>query len=1265
MYIMCRFCHLHNHSYYSLLDGLPSVKDMVEHAKKLNQKYLAITDHGNIYNLHDFIKYTKEYDINPVIGCEFYYHPKEYRIRESYHLLVIAQNDEGLKSLYKLITKSSHQFYEKPKITKQDLFEHSRGLLVTTGCIASHFNKLIIEDKIDLLMKEFDDFYSVFGKNLLIEFQDHGLKSQKKVNQFWLSFLRKNRNLIGIATNDSHYLEKSDAIIHDILLGIQSGKTINDEKRLRFTDDNNNLLSEFYMKSYEEMLSIDIFRENADLLHNTVEVAEMCKYSEFDFSGKVKYPKYHSSKGDIVEEFKQIVHQKARKVLGNEKYNLYLERLNNEVDVIVRLGFAPYFMIVSDIVNKSKEQGILVGPGRGSAAGSLVSYVLGITHIDPVRYNLLFDRFINSERVSPPDIDIDFEDRRRGDVIDYIKNTYGEDKTANIVTFSRMHLKMAVRDILRFYGVSAQDINNFSKDVLDHIDDVLDIDKNDFVKRKFESYVSRDSRFKDAVDKSRYFIDKVRQVGVHASGIVVADRDITEIMGLAVVSSGGERTIVTSYDMKGIESLGLLKVDILGLRTLSVIKDCLEDIKRYYGVDIDIYDIAKEPNDPEVFRLFSKGYTTGVFQFESDGMRKYLIEMQPDRIEDIIALNALYRPGPLQYIDTYIRRKKGLEKYEYYDDRLSSVLEETYGIIVYQEQIMQIVQIIAGYSLAKADLMRRAIGKKVKEIIDKERDEFIENAVNNGVSRDTAVKIYEDIEKFADYGFNKSHAAAYSILAYITAWIKVKYPLIFYKNLLNSYEGDIEKIKYVIKMAYKEMGLVIDRPSLARGNKHFDLDLDKNKIYYGLYYIKDTRKESIDNYLKNVSGYSDESVFLTNAVGEVDSATFDGLFWSGAIRDAEYRSEENYKDIKNAFDYYSKSSKKHVNNNEVNLFSNLFDLVSSKKHIDFRFKNVDNINKNAIIDKEIYYCGYSYFLMNMFLSKVGYVFDFDSMTYLRDDKFSGEMIGYLYQVNERTSKNKKRYISIEVLDGFGNKKYLLCFDEGKIDVIKNKLNEIVCLNVKRESNGTFGQLICNDVSDVSKDVVDRVISLINQGKVNKNNKEDIYKDRMSSDQYERSSKHESEVKVLSNVEMHESKQEARENSIDISDLTYNHSFLFFKEKDDKKISSIVDYALEEMNITDEQLVSDIKHNVYSMLYGKMNVDFINEENYKYYINIMYFMYRYFFSKNDYNYLLRINQVLSYIILHYISYFGDLDKAYKEKVKKIYIEYNEKIRKEFF
>ncbi|MEM5877250.1 MAG: DNA polymerase III subunit alpha [Candidatus Aenigmatarchaeota archaeon] len=1262
---MCKFCHLHSHSYYSLLDGLPSVKDMVEHAKNLNQKYLAVTDHGNIYNIHDFIKYAKEYDINPVIGCEFYYHPKEYKIRESYHLLVIAQNDEGLKNLYKLVTKSSHQFYEKPKITKQDLFEHSKGLIVTTGCIASHFNKLIIEDKIDLLKKEFDDFYSVFGSNLLVEFQDHGLKSQKKVNQFWISFLKKNKNLTGIGTNDSHYLKRSDDVIHDILLGIQSGKTINDEKRLRFTDDNKNLLGEFYMKSYEEMLFIDIFRENDYLLHNTVKIAEMCEYSSFDFSGRVKYPDYNFTDGDIIEHFKNLVHKNAIKVLGGQNYRKYFDRLNNEIEVINKLGFTPYFMIVSDIINNARKMGILVGPGRGSAAGSLVCYVLGITHIDPVRYNLLFDRFINSERVSPPDIDIDFEDRRRGDVISYIKNSYGEDKTANIVTFSRMHLKMAVRDILRFYGVSAQDINNFSKDVLDHIDDISDIDKNDFIKRKFESYVSRDSRFKDSIDKSRYFIDKVRQVGVHASGIVVADRDITDIMGLSVVSSGGERTIVTSYDMKGIESLGLLKVDVLGLRTLSVIKDCIEDIKKYYNKDIDIYDIAKDPNDPEVFRLFSNGYTTGVFQFESDGMRKYLIEMQPDRIEDIIALNALYRPGPLQYIDTYIRRKRGIEKYEYYDKRLSSVLEETYGIIVYQEQIMQIVQIIAGYSLAKADLMRRAIGKKVKEIIDKEKNEFINNATNNGVSKDIAIKIYEDIEKFADYGFNKSHAAAYSILAYITAWIKVKYPLIFFKNLLNSYEGDIEKINYVIKMAYKEMGIVIEKPSLARGNKHFDVDLEKNKIYYGLYYIKDVRKESIDNYLSNVSGYSDESVFLTNAVGEIDSMTFDALFWSGAILDSEYRSQINYDEMRKVFDFHSKSGSKKSNvKQESDLFSGLFNFTSSKKSLDFKFKNNIDFDYNAIIEKEIYYCGHSNFLINMFLTKVKNVFDFQNMIKIRDDNyFDGEVICYIYNINEKFSKNNNRYLNIEVMDGFGNKRNFYLFYENKIDKVKNNKNQIVCFQVKKDNNANFSQFICKDILDLNDAIINKILDNIENKKDNI-----IHESHENKESYDNKGEEKVEIKESNSdiLDINLDKKSLESSYfISVDDLNHNKNFVLYDSDKSLVINNIIDNALEDSGVNDVVICRNIKDNVFFMLYSNMAVSFINSDNYKYYIDVLYYMFSYFSFKNEYSYLLRIVQVLSYIMVHYTTFFGDLDQSYKNKIKKMYKEYNEKISKEFF
>jgi DNA polymerase-3 subunit alpha len=1003
---MCNkdFVHLHLHSTYSLKDALSSIDGILAKARDLGMTHIAITDHGNVYNIPSFISKAKDYGVQPIIGVELYYVPDDnYKVKDDYHFLVLAKDDIGVHNIYNLLTISWDKFYYRNRVTKKDLEKYSKGLYVTTGCIASYPNECIINGKPDLAIKELEWMIEVFGKeNVLIEIQDHGLQKQKIVNKFWLE-ANKKYNLMVIGTNDSHYVNKDDAVYHDVLLAIQTGSRIDDPKRLRFDDDAGNINSEFYIKSCEQMLQLPIFKENPSFLKNTKIVAESCVYREINIDRGLRFPKVEvPNVKDKFEYLKKIVHQNAREVYGSDFYK-HKDRIEMELNLIKSLGWQDYFLIVYDIVKKARDLGIYVGPGRGSAAGSIVVYLLGITSIDPTRYGLLFERFINPERVSPPDIDIDFEDTRRQEIINYVVQKYGADKVAKILNFVYIQRKNALRDAFRVYNVPLSDVDSFM-DIVDSFSDSVENDDDFFdmlinpkteIYKRLMGFYTKNSKMIEAIRAAKHLNNKIRQASVHASGLVIADDAITKYAPLVNIEQDNIKQIGT--DMKGVEKLGLLKVDILGLRTLSVIHDVVDMVKQNGGEIDDLFTM--EPNEPDVFKIFQEAKTLGVFQFESDGMRKFLYKMQPDRFEDLIALNALYRPGPMDYVDVYIRRKRG-EKYDTYHEDLRKILDETYGIMVYQEQIMQIAQIIAGFSLGKADILRRAIGKKEKDKMEALKSEFIENAVVRGYDRQMVIRLYEDIEKFADYGFNKSHAAAYAYLAYITAYLKSKYPHFYYTALINSYEGSQADVAKVVALAKTERNdLVFARPNIYDSDGKFRVKKDKT-IQHGLYYIKRVVREDIDKLLqcrKNIQ-YNDLQSFLGCVLSQnISIKTLEALFWSGALSNKEYRTMENWNALQAVFESKkAKSSKTLVQQNT--LFA--LDTVATTK-IDFDFNYNQDFDYNLIREKEIEYLGFCYGTVN----KCNYYFTLSK--YQRDNHNC--VVGYLSAVEKRVGKNGDYY----------------------------------------------------------------------------------------------------------------------------------------------------------------------------------------------------------------------------------------------------------------
>ncbi|MCS7318024.1 MAG: DNA polymerase III subunit alpha [Candidatus Dojkabacteria bacterium] len=1148
-----KFALLHTHSHFSILDGMSTESEIVSRAKELGIEHVAITDHGNLYSLPFFYTKAKENGINPIIGVEFYYSPKDWKTNDSYHLLVLAINDEGVKNIYKLLTISTDQFYYKPKITKKDIFAHNAGLIVTTGCIASHFNYLVIKGDENEAEKELQSFYEVFGKRLVIEIQDHGLRNQSLVNEFWFR-INKKYKLKMIATNDSHYTLKEDAVYHDYMLAIQTGKKVDDANRLRFVDDKNKLLSEFYIKSIDEMLEKRTFRENPELLYNAYEIGELCKYEDVRFDSKLKMPDFDTKGYTVDDYFKKLVYEKAKEKL-KDKYEEYLDRLKYEIENIVKLGFSGYFLIVHNIVDSSKKRGILVGPGRGSAAGSLVCYVLGITSIDPIRYGLLFDRFINPERVSPPDIDIDFEDEQRGNVISYIKERFGDENTSNIVTFVKMGDKMAIRDVCRSLGIEAQQVNAF----VDALGDFDIEDEKVFELPHLKKFFEKDKRFVQAIDVARKLEGRVRQTSVHASGIVIYKDKLYNILPLSVVVSGGEKTKVTSYDMAGVELTGLLKVDVLGLRSLNLVKNIIKST----NIDLDIYNI--DTDQREVYdNIFSTGKTTGVFQFESEGMRNYLKKLKPDKIEDLIAMNALYRPGPMKFVDNYINRKHGKESYSTYDERLRDILDETYGIMVYQEQIMQIFKRITNSSLAKADLMRRAIGKKKREIIDKMRSEFIEMGVMNGYDKDLLERIYSDIESFADYGFNKSHAAAYSYLAYVMAYLKNKYPVDYFVELANSHEGDLEKVAFCIQKAREEHDIKTVLPHILKSSGNHKKD--NNKIIFGLYHIRGVKKSAIDEMIKYnkhkpINSFSKLVMFFEESE-QLDIKTIEGLFWSGAFMfDKEYRSEKNFETIKKL---YEASKKKKV---KIKRSFSLFDFAEEKSEDELIQVNLDfgkDIDKKVIFDKEIHFIG----LPLSFDDYIALDFRFRDMIKLKDNKFSGQILGFIYELKRNVSKSGKVYYNITLIDSQNYKKYGIYF--GELEEIE--FLTLCFLNVKYEAAENRYNLYINSIEKVKnlKQATDFISKLKQEEKQEENNSKDNSpkhqeaQEKKDNNQFNQKESFSYETKESSNLNIKSNKESV--------ELKVNQSEpIKIREKNYKADKRIAIFRLDREDISEEDL----------------------------------------------------------------------------------------------
>lgn len=878
------FTHLHVHTEYSLLDGSSKISELLPRAKELGMDSLAITDHGVMYGVIDFYKKAKEVGVKPILGCEIYVAPGSRFDREQsrgddryYHLILLAENNRGYKNLMKIVTRGfTEGYYYKPRVDYEILERYHEGIIALSACLAGEIpNKILKEDYEDAraAARRMND---LFGQgNFFLELQDHGLRQQTQVNSVIMR-MSKELDIPLVVTNDVHYIKEEDAVPHDILLCIQTGKLVTDKDRMRYEG------GQFFLKSEEEMQKVFPYAKEA--MENTHKIAERCNV-EIVF-GEQKVPKFDVPEGyDAFSYLRELCEKGLVKRYGAPPPEDLKERLAYELETIKNMGYVDYFLIVWDFIRFAKSQDIAVGPGRGSAAGSIVAYCLEITNIDPIRYQLIFERFLNPERVSMPDIDIDFCYERRQEVIDYVYEKYGKDKVVQIVTFGTMAARMAVRDVGRVMNIPYAQVDKVAKMIPMELGITIEkaLTHNPELRQAYEA----DEVTKNLIDMSMRLEGLPRHTSIHAAGVVIGSEPLDEFVPL---SRGADNVITTQFTMTTIEELGLLKMDFLGLRTLTVIQDAVRMVEKKTGQPLDINAI--DYNDAAVYEMIGQAKTEGVFQLESAGMKSFMRELKPGNLEDIIAGISLYRPGPMDFIPKYIKGKNNQDFVRYSCPELEEILAPTYGCIVYQEQVMQIVMKLAGYTLGRSDLVRRAMSKKKADVMAKERANFVygneeegvEGCIKRGIPEDVANHVFDEMIDFAKYAFNKSHAAAYAVVAYQTAWLRCHYPLEFMAALLTSVITNPKKITEYINTC-RSMGIKILQPDINEGESGFSVSGDS--IRYGLNAIKSLGKNVIDAMIeerethgkyKNLKNFMER---LTSK--EINKRTIENLIKAGAL----------------------------------------------------------------------------------------------------------------------------------------------------------------------------------------------------------------------------------------------------------------------------------------------------------------------------------------------------------------------------------------------
>lgn len=872
---MAEFVHLHVHTNYSLLDGACEIDRLARRLSELGMKSCAITDHGAMYGVIDFYKKMLAYGIKPIIGAEVYMAERTMQDKEpgvddeQYHLVLLAKDIQGYKNLMKLVSLGfTEGFYYKPRIDMDILAKYSEGLIALSGCLAGRIPSLLLKGNFDEAKNIALQLNSIFGQdNFFIEVQDHGLLDQRRIINDLIR-LSQETGIPLVATNDVHYIQKEDALAQDVLMCIQTGKTLDEENRMKFES------SEFYLKSPEEMASL--FSYIPEALENTIRIAESCNVT-LDF-GTIHLPSFRVPEGLTEDEYLNRLCYKGARERYPEITGEIKQRLDYELETIKKMGYSSYFLIVWDFINFARQNGIMVGPGRGSAAGSLVAYCLYITNIDPLKYNLLFERFLNPERISMPDIDVDFCYERRQEVIDYVVRKYGQDRVAQIVTFGTMAARAAIRDVGRVMGYPYGEVDRIAKMVPAELGITIEnaLTLNPELKKLYEE----NERIRRLIDIAKDLEGFPRHASTHAAGVVISKDPIVEHVPLHKL---GDSNVTTQYTMTALEELGLLKMDFLGLRTLTVIRDAINIIRRTKNVEINLDKLPLD--DKKVYEMLSQGNTAGVFQLESTGMRNLLKELRPETFQDVAAIIGLYRPGPLGSgaAEDFIKSKNGLKPIKYLHPKLEPILSETYGIILYQEQAMKIAQELAGFSLAQADILRKAMGKKQQDVMAAQRESFVNGCVKNGIDKVTAEKIFDEISYFAGYGFNKAHTAAYAVIAYQTAYLKAHFPVEYMAALLTSVIDNSDKVAHYINEC-RHLGIKVLPPDINESYESFTVVSDK--IRFGLTAVKNVGHNvarAIIMARKSEGKFTSFTDFVEKVSGDLNKKALESLIKSGAF----------------------------------------------------------------------------------------------------------------------------------------------------------------------------------------------------------------------------------------------------------------------------------------------------------------------------------------------------------------------------------------------
>ncbi|MBP3255993.1 MAG: DNA polymerase III subunit alpha [Clostridia bacterium] len=1087
---MGEFVHLHLHSEFSLLDGANRIKDIPLIAKELGMDSIALTDHGVMFGVIDFYKACKANDIKPIIGCEVYVaprtrHDKEPGIDNNYnHLILLAKNNEGYKNLSKMVSLSfTEGYYYKPRIDKELLEKYHEGLICLSACLAGELPQAIQKNDMEEAKRVALWFKNLFKDDYYLEIQNNGVRAQALVNQKLIE-LSKELDIPLVATNDAHYSRKEDAYNHEVLLCIQTGKRMSDEDRMRFETD------ELYIKSPKEM--IDYFENVPEAIENTIKIAEKCNV-EFEF-GHTILPNYDVPEGfethyDYIEK---LCKDGLLKKYGNEEkdYSELSEEIRNraeyELGVIKKMGYVDYFLIVWDYINYAKTHDIPVGPGRGSGAGSIVAYAIGITDIDPLKYNLLFERFLNPERISMPDFDVDFCYEKRDKVIQYVCEKYGYDHVSQIITFGTMSARMVIRDVARVLDMPYAEADKLAKMVPNEIH--ITIKKALEQNKEFNDAYENNEDVHKLLDIAMALEGMPRQASTHACGIVITKEPVDTYVPLYV----REGNISTQFIMTTLEELGLLKMDFLGLRTLTVIQDTIDLVKANRGIEVTF---DKDMNDPKVFKLWQDGESVGIFQFESQGMTNFMKELKPDSLEDIIAGVSLYRPGPMDQIPRYIANKKDPEHAIYTHPALKPILEVTYGCMVYQEQVMQIVRDLAGYSLGRADLVRRAMGKKKLDVMAKEREIFINGQVDeegnivvpgcvrNGIDEASANRIFDEMAEFAKYAFNKSHAAAYAVVSYQTAYLKAYYPEEFMAATLNSYLGNLDKVPYYIEEC-KRLHIEILRPNINKSVTKFTVE--DGKIRFGMGSIKNVGVAAINAIVeeRNKNGeFKSFTDFCERIQNEsINKRCIESLIKAGTFDEFEQTRSTLMASFEDIIDTITDSFKKSIKGQV-----SMFDMGSSDEENDslqdlkYNFTALKEYSEKELLSMEkemlgLYISGHPLSELKEQIEKVANIDTMKIRVSMEEEQETGnaeykdgqnvKFVGVINSIKKKYTKTNKIMAFIELEDLYGSLE-VIAFENCYQSSINSLVEENIVLvegrvSIKEEESIT---IIANKIQD--------------------------------------------------------------------------------------------------------------------------------------------------------------------------------------------------------